>query len=184
MNPLHRSSARSAILPPLARYRVAAVLAQSVALAALALPIGGCSSANVAKVEAATKVVSEDATSAAGQQLLADVTSAALQVGLDIASGNDPGAAVAGIQGAASAVRDYEGLPVAPASAVIARAAAAGSGVATVASALTPSVETLVSDARKSATQQKVNISTDEIIEAVARGFDSVATTRSAPLAH
>ena len=109
------------------------------------------------------------------------MTSSALNVGLDIATGSDVGAAVAGIQGAASAVRDYEGLPAAPSSAAIARAAAAGSGVTAVAAALAPSVETLVENARQSAAQQKLNVKTDDIIEALARGLDAVADAKYVP---
>ncbi len=129
----------------------------------------------------ATKVLSQDAASPAGQKLLADVTSSALNAGLDIAAGNDVGAAIAGIQGAASAVRDYEGLPVAPSSTTIARAAAAGAGVSHVAAALAPSVETLVENAQKTAAQQKINVSTDDIIEALARGFDAVSGAKFIP---
>ena len=150
-------------------------------LVACTLPIGGCSSTSATKVASAARAVYQDATSAAGQKLLADVTSSALNVGLDIAAGNDVGAALAGIQGAASAVRDYEGLPTAPASTTIAQAAAAGAGVTNVAAALAPSVETLVDNARAAAAQQKISVSTDDIIEALARGFDAVAAAKYVP---
>ncbi len=135
---------------------------------------------SVARIELAARAAYQDATSPAGQKLLADVTSSALRVGLDIAAGNDVSAAVAGVQGAASAVRDYEGLPAAPSSKTIADAAA-GSGVAHVAAALVPSVETLVANAQKTAAQQKISISTDDIIEALARGFDAVADAKFTP---
>ncbi len=147
----------------------------------LLLPTGGCSSTSQSRVASATKILSQDATSAAGQKLLADVTSAALDAGLDLAAGNDVGAALAGIQGAASAVRDYEGLPVAPSSATIAGAAAAGAGVSHVAAVLAPSVETLVENAQKTAARQKINVTTDDIIEALARGFDAVANAKFIP---
>ena len=178
MNPLHRHPLRSG----LTHRRVASLLLQTAALAACAIPIGGCSSTNATKVEAAAQVVYQDATSVAGQKLLADVTSSALNVGLDIAAGNDVGAAVAGVQGAASAVRDYEGLPTAPSSATIAKAAAAGSGVTSVAAVLAPSVENLIEKARATAAQQKINVGTDDLIEALARGFDAVADVKSSPL--
>ncbi len=177
MNPLHHLALYSGPT----RRRVTSLILQSAAFAALTLPIGGCSSTNTAKVDSAARVVYQDATSAAGQKLLADVTSSALNVGLDIAAGNDTGAAIAGIQGAASAVRDYEGLPAAPSSATIARVAAAGSGISNVAAALAPSVETLVGNAQKTAAQQKINVTTDDIIEALARGFDAVSDAKYVP---
>ena len=177
MNPLQRLSLRTAPT----RRRAAALLLPAAALAAGALPIGGCSSTSATKVESAAKVVYQDAASAAGQKLLADVTSSALNLGLDIAAGNDVGAAVAGIQGAASAVRDYEGLPTAPSSATIAHAAAAGTGVANVAAALAPTLESLVEKARATAAQQRINVTTDDIIEALARGFDAVANAKYVP---
>ena len=178
MNPLHRLPLRSS---PTCRGAVILLL-QTAALAACTFPFGGCSSTDPARVESAAKVVYQDATSVAGQKLLADVTSSALHLGLDLAAGNDVGAAVAGIQGAASAVRDYEGLPTAPASTTVARAAAAGSGVTNVAAALAPGVETLIENTRQTAAQQKINVSTDDIIEALARGFDAVAAARFVPL--
>ena len=140
--------------------------------------LSGCSSTQLAKVGSAGAVVYQDATSPAGQKLLADVTRSALDVGLDIASGNDVGAAVAGIQGAASAVRDYEGMPTAPSAATIGKVAAAGSGVATVAVTLAPSVETLVENAFKAARTQGVNVTINDIVEALAKGFDAVAPAK------
>ncbi len=155
-------------------HRLPLPLLQLTALAACILSVG-CSSTDATRVESAAKAVYQDAASVAGQKLLADLTSSALNVGLDIAAGNEVGAAVAGIQGAASAMRDYEGMPTAPSSATVARAAAAGAGVTNVAAALAPSVENLVNKARSTAAQQKIQISTDDIIEALARGFDAVA---------
>lgn len=174
MKPLSRSASRSGHT----RRRVTALFLPSAVLAVSALPFGGCSSNSAPKAEAAAKVIYQDATSPAGQKLLADVTGSALNLGLDIAAGNDVDAAIAGIQGAASAVRDYEGLPAAPSSTTIARVAAAGSGVANVAAVLAPSVETLVENARQTAAQRKINVGTDEIVEAVARGFDAVADAK------
>lgn len=158
IRPLLRSSA-------LTRLRVAC---------ALTLPLAGCSSTDLPTAGAVVKTVYQDATSPAGQTLLADVTAAALRVGMNIATGQDSAAALAGIQGAASAVRDYEGLPVAPASMTVAQAAAAGSGVARVAAALAPEVRALLENAHQSAAQQNVHVSTDDLIEAIARGFDAV----------
>ena len=155
--------------------RVAFAFVQS---AALALPFAGCSSTAQTAAKSAVKIAYQDAASPAGQKLLADVTEAALRVGLDLAAGQDSGAALAGIQGAASAVRDYEGLPAAPGNATVAEAAAAGSGVARVAATLAPEVRTLLENARQSAAQQNVHVSTDDLIEAVARGFDAVTPTQ------
>lgn len=138
----------------------------------------GCTAAQQTAVRAATSAVVADANSPAGQAILADVTSAALNAGLDAATGNDAGAVIAGIQGAASAMRDYEGLPTAPSSATIANAAAAGSGVAKVASLVAPSLETIINNAAKSAQTQKVALSADAITEAAARGLDAVAAAK------
>ncbi len=152
------------------------------ALTALAMlaPMGltSCKSTSLAKVESAAAVVYQDATSPAGQKLLGDVTGSALTLGLDIASGNDVGAAVAGIQGAASAVRDYEGLPTAPSAATIGKVAAAGAGVTSVAVTLAPSVETVIENALKTAKTQKINVTIDDITEALAKGFDAVAQVK------
>ena len=138
----------------------------------------GCTSAQRTKVQAATSAVVADAKSPAGQAILADVTSAALNAGLDAATGNDTGAVIAGIQGAASAMRDYEGLPTAPSSATVAQAAAAGSGVAQVATLVAPSIEAIIDRATQSAQTQKVALSADAITEAAARGLDAVAAAK------
>lgn len=177
MNPLHHLASRAT----LTHRRVTTLFLQSAALAVCALTFGGCSSTGASKVESAARVVYQDAASTAGRELLADVTSAALHVGLDIAAGNDAAAAVVGIQGAASAVRDYEGLPTAPSGTAIARVAAAGAGIANVAAVLAPSVETLVENARRTAAQQRINVTTDDIVEALARGFDAVADAKYVP---
>ena len=157
-----------------ARRRQAATI---LALLGLAVPAlhGGCTAAQQAQVKAATHAALADAESPAGQAILADVSSAALDVGLDAASGNDAGAIIAGIQGAASAMRDYEGLPVAPSSATVANAAAAGAGVAKVAALVAPGIETIIDHATRSAAAQKVAVSADDITEAAARGLDAVA---------
>ena len=138
----------------------------------------GCTATQQARVQAATSAVVADAQSPAGQAILADVTSAALNVGLDAATGNDAGAVIAGIQGAASAMRDYEGLPTAPSSATVAHAAAAGSGVAQVETLVAPSLETIIDRATQSAQTQKVAVSADAITEAAARGLDAVAAAK------
>ena len=138
----------------------------------------GCTAAQQTRVQAATSAAVADAKSPAGQAILADVTSAALNAGLDAATGNDTGAVIAGIQGAASAMRDYEGLPTAPSSATVAHAAAAGSGVAQVATLVAPSIETIIDNATKSAQTQKVALSVDAITEAAARGLDAVAAAK------
>ena len=142
----------------------------------------GCSGTSAASVAAKAQTIETaivaDASSPAGQQLLGDVTSTALNVGLDAASGNDVGAAIAGVQGAAQAVRDYEGLPTAPSAATVAQAAAAGSGVAHVATTLAPAIETIIGNAVKSAKTQKIAVTTDQITEALARGFDLVAAAK------
>ena len=177
MKPLSHLSVRSIVI----QRNIAVPFLRFAAFFTLTLPFAGCSSTSVPRIESAAKVVYQDATSAAGQKLLADVTSIALRVGLDIAAGDDVSAAIAGVQGAASAVRDYEGLPTAPSSKTIANAAAAGSGVVHVAAALVPNVETLVASAQKTAAQQKINVSTDDIIEALARGFDAVADAKFTP---
>ena len=85
---------------------------------------------------------------------------------------------VAGVQGAAQAVRDYEGLPTAPSAATVAQAAAAGSGVAHVATTLAPGVEAIINNAVKSAKTQKITVTTDQITEALARGLDLVAAAK------
>ena len=138
----------------------------------------GCSAAQTAKVQTATAAVAQDAQSPAGQSILADVTSAALNAGRDVATGNDTGAIISGIQGAASAIRDYEGLPTAPSAATVANAAAAGSGVAQVATVVAPTLGTIISNALQSASAQKVSLSIDSIIEAAARGLDAVANAK------
>ena len=138
----------------------------------------GCTAAQQTQVQAATSAVVADAESPAGQAILADVTSAALNAGLDAATGNDTGAVIAGIQGAASALRDYEGLPTAPSSATLAQAAATGSGVAKVATLVAPSLETIINNALQSAQTQKVAVSVDAITEAAARGLDAVANAK------
>jgi hypothetical protein len=150
------------------------------ALFALASNIG-CTAAQQASVAAATHAVVADAQSPAGQAILADVSSAALNAGLDVATGNDTGAIVAGIQGAASAMRDYEGLPTAPSAATIAQAAAAGSGVAQVAATLAPSLQTIIGNASQSASTSGVSLSIDAITEAAARGLDAVAAAKYVP---
>lgn len=142
------------------------------------LPLAGCSATSQTAARSAVQTVFQDAASPAGRALLADVTAAALHAGLDLAAGQDAAAALAGIQGAASAVRDYEGLPVAPASTTVAQAAAAGSGVARVAASLAPQVRSLLDNARQTAAQQNVHVSTDDLIEAVARGLDAVTPTQ------
>ena len=174
MNPLHCFAPRNAV-----RRLVTSGLLLAV-VGGLCFAATGCSSNDLATVVKATTVAYQDATSPAGQKLLADVASSALNLGLDIASGNDVGAAVAGIQGAASAMRDYEGLPTAPSSTTIAKVAAAGSGVGDVAVALAPGVESIVQNALKSASTQKISVTADDIIEALARGFDSVASVKGA----
>ena len=146
--------------------------------AACVLPLAGGSATRQTAARSAAQTVFQDAASPAGQTLLADVTAAALHVGLDLAAGQDAAAALAGVQGAASAVRDYEGLPVAPASTTVAQAAAAGSGVARVAATLAPEVRTLLDNARQTAAQRNVHITTDDLIEAVARGFDAATPTQ------
>ena len=138
----------------------------------------GCTAAQQAQVQAATSAVVADAKSAAGQAILADVTSAALNAGLDAATGNDAAAVIAGIQGAASAMRDYEGLPTAPAAAAIAHAAAVGAGQATVATVVAPILGTIIANATQSAQAQKVAVSVDAITEAAARGLDAVANAK------
>ena len=155
-----------------ARRQAAAILA----LLGLALPVlhSGCSAAPQAQVKAVANAAVADAESPGGQAILADVSSAALAVGLDAASGNDAGAISAGIQGAASAMRDYEGLPVAPSSATVANAAAAGAGVAKVAALVAPGIETIIDHATQSAKAQKVAVSADAITEAAALGLDAV----------
>lgn len=177
VNPFHRSASRDACRRPATSVllRVALIGAAIGGLCGFAT---GCSSTELAKVEFAASVLYQDATSPAGQKLLADVTSTALNVGLDIAAGNDVGAAVAGIQGAASSVRDYEGLPTAPSSATIAQVAATGAGVSRVAITLAPSVEAIIENAKKSARTQKINVTTDAITEALATGFDQVAAVK------
>lgn len=145
---------------------------------ALALPLASCASIRPTTAGPITKTIYRDAASPAGRQLLADVTTAALRVGLDLAAGHDSAAALAGVQGAASAVRDYEGLPVAPASTTVAQAAAAGSGVAHVAEVLAPAVRELLDHARLTAAQQNVHVTTDDLIEALARGLDAATPTQ------
>ena len=135
----------------------------------------GCTATQQAKVQAAESAVAADAESPAGQAILADVTSAALHAGLDAATGNDAAAVIAGIQGAASAMRDYEGLPTAPSAATIAHAAAAGAGVATVATVVAPVLGTIIANATQSAKAQNAAVSVDAITEAAARGLDAVA---------
>ena len=150
------------------------------ALAALlaAAAHGGCTATQQTQVRAAESAVAADAKSPAGQAILADVTSAALNAGLDAATGNDAAAVIAGIQGAASAMRDYEGLPSAPAAATIAHAAAVGAGQATVATVVAPILGTIIANATKSAQAQKAAVSVDAITEAAARGLDAVANAK------
>ena len=149
-------------------------LAASLGLAAHS----GCTATQQARVQAAASAVAADAKSPAGQAILADVTSAALHAGLDAATGNDTGAVIAGIQGAASAMRDYEGLPAAPDAATIAHAAAVGAGDAKVATVVAPILGTIIAHATQSAQAQKAAVSVDAITEAAARGLDAVANAK------
>ncbi len=177
---------RPAILDPATPQGVTFGFLWQVALLALVamlagIWLSGCTAAQTAKASAVVTAVEQDATSAAGQQLLADVTSSALNIGLGAATGNEAGAIVAGIQGAASAMRDYEGLPVAPSAATIAKAAATGAGVATVATIVAPSLETIISQAQTSAKNKNLSVSIDAITEAAARGLDAVAGAKYMP---
>ena len=150
------------------------------ALAALlgVVTYSGCTATQQARVQAAASAVAADAKSPAGQAILADVTSAALHAGLDAATGNDTGAVIAGIQGAASAMRDYEGLPAAPSAATLAHAAAVGAGDAKVATVVAPVLGTIIARATRSAQAQKAAVSVDAITEAAARGLDAVANAK------
>ncbi len=148
--------------------------------------VSGCSQAemttDVAKASAVGKSVLADASSPAGKQILGDVTSGALSLGLAITSErtNIPDD-IAAVEGAASIVRDYEGLPVAPSAATVAKAAGIGAGDASVASKLlkgtaqSAGIATLISNAKTAAAVQKVALSADAITEALGRGLDAVA---------
>jgi hypothetical protein len=120
---------------------------------------------------------SSDAASPAGQQLLADVTTAATNIGLDAASGNDVGAVLAGISGGVSGLRDYEGLPYTVSSATLKTAIAQGSGVQAVAAKVAPAVSALISS------RAGQGVPLDALIEASAKGLDAAVAqkTQEAP---
>ena len=178
MNAAYHSAPRSARRQGVAFALLFSILVALCLALLVMVVITGCTAAQEAKVQSATSAITADVQSPAGQSILADVSSAALNAGLDVATGNESGAIISGIQGAASAIRDYEGLPTAPSAATIANAAAAGSGVAQVATTVAPTIGTIIANATKSASAQKVSVSIDSIIEAAARGLDAVAAAK------
>ena len=115
-----------------------------------------------------------DVESAAGQKLLADVGSTALNVGVDALGGNDTGAVLAGLEGAGSALNDYSGLPTTTSS-VVKDAVAIGSGVDTVATKVAPAISTLYSAAVAK------GASTYSVLQAIVKAFYAVRGSTTAP---
>lgn len=139
----------------------------------LAILLAGC-----ATIERFGHAVATDATSPAGQAILADVAMGSLNVGLDVASGNETGAVLAGLSGAASALRTYEGTQESQSPATLARIAAVGSGVPGVADFATPRIGDLIAWAQKANADQSAGLSASQIIETVAGGLDQAAATK------
>jgi hypothetical protein len=110
-----------------------------------------------------------------GQAIVADVTSTALNAGVDALTGNDAGAILAGVQGGAVLLRTLETTPASSSVSAIETAISQGANVPVVKALVAPAVAAAVAKA------EKLGIPATVAVEAAAAGLDAVEGASAAP---